>query len=161
MSWLFASGGQSIGGSAAAPVLPMNIQGWLPLGLTGLISLLSKRLSRDFSSTTIWKHQFFSTQPSLWSNSHTCTWLLEKPQLCLYGPLSAKWYVCFWIWLSGFVIAFLQRSEHLLISWLQSLSALILEPNKIKSVTGPTFSPFICHELMGPDALILVFFSFF
>ena len=99
MSRLFTSGSQSI--RASATVLPMNIQGWLPLGLTGLISLLSKRLSRVFSSTTVQKHQFFSTQPSLWSNSHTCTWLLEKPQLWLYGPLSAKWYVCFWIWLSS------------------------------------------------------------
>ena len=68
VSRLFASGGQSIGASASASVLPMSIQGWSPLGLTGLISLQSKRLSRAFSSTTIWKHQF-STQPSLWSNS--------------------------------------------------------------------------------------------
>ena len=60
------------------PVLPMNIQGWFPLGLTGLI-LLSKGLSRVFSSTTIWKQQFFCTQPSLWSNSHLPTWLMEKP----------------------------------------------------------------------------------
>ena len=66
MSWLFASGGQSIGVSALASVLPMNIQGWFPLGLTGLISLLSKGLSRVFSNTTIQKHQFFSTQPSLY-----------------------------------------------------------------------------------------------
>ena len=58
---------------------PMNIQGWFPLGLTGLVSSLSRGLSRDFSSTTIWKHQFFSAKPSLWSNSHICTWLLEKP----------------------------------------------------------------------------------
>ena len=59
--------------------LPTSIQGWFPLGLTGLISLQSKGLWRVFSSTTIWKHQFFSTQPSSWSNSHICTWLLEKP----------------------------------------------------------------------------------
>ena len=55
-----------------------NIQGWFPLGLAGLISLQSKGLSRVFSNTTIWKHQFFSTQPSLWSNSHIFTWTLEK-----------------------------------------------------------------------------------
>ena len=79
MSQLLASGGQSMGSSVSASVLSMNIQGWFPLGLTGLISLQSKRLSRVFSSTTIWKHQFFGTQPSLWSNSHICTWLLEKP----------------------------------------------------------------------------------
>ena len=65
--------------SASASVLPMNIQDWFPLGLTGLISLQSKQLSRVFSSTTVWKHQFFSPQPSLWSNSHINTGLLEKP----------------------------------------------------------------------------------
>ena len=74
--WLFASGGESIGASAS--VLPMSIQGWSPLGLTGLISLLSKGLSRVFSSTTVWKHQFFDTQPSLWSSSHIRTCLLGK-----------------------------------------------------------------------------------
>ena len=78
MSWLFASGGQSIGASALASVLPMNIQGWFPLRLTGLISLQSKGLSRVFSNTTVQKHQFFSTQSSLWSKSHICTWLLKK-----------------------------------------------------------------------------------
>ena len=69
MSQVFASGGQSIGASASASVLPMTIQDWFPLGLTGLITLLSKGLSRVFSSTTVWKHQLFSAQPSLWSNS--------------------------------------------------------------------------------------------
>ena len=73
----------------------MSIQGWFPLGLTGLISLLSKGLSRVFSSTTVQKHQFFGAQPSLQSNSHTHTWLLENPQLWLYGPLSAKRSLCF------------------------------------------------------------------
>ena len=68
VSQLFASDGQNIGASAS--VLPMNIPGWFPLGLTGLISLHSKGLSRVFSSTTVWKHQFFGVQPSLWSNSH-------------------------------------------------------------------------------------------
>ena len=78
MSQLFALGGQNIGASASTTVFPMNIQGWFPLGLTGLISLQSKGLSRVFSSTIIRKHQFFGTQP-LWSNSHICTWLLENP----------------------------------------------------------------------------------
>ena len=93
MSQLFSSGDQSIGASAS--VLPMNIQGWFPLGLTGWISLQSKGLSKVFSSATVGKPQFFSAQPSLWSNSHICTWLLEKPQLWLDGPLSAKWCLCF------------------------------------------------------------------
>ena len=79
MSWLFISGGQSIGASASASVLPVTIQGWFPLGLTGLISLQSKALSRIFSSTPFQKHQFFGTRPFLWSNSHIHTWLLEKP----------------------------------------------------------------------------------
>ena len=78
MSQLFTSGGQSIGASASASVLPMNIHSWFPSGLTGLISLLFKGLSWVFSSTTVRKHQFFSAQSSLWSNSHTHTWLLEK-----------------------------------------------------------------------------------
>ena len=67
---LFVSGGQSIGISASPSVLPMNIQSWFPLGLTGLISLLSKGLSRVFSSTTVEKHQFFGALPSLPSSSH-------------------------------------------------------------------------------------------
>ena len=78
MSWLFPLSGQSIGASALASVLPMIIQGWFHLGLTGLIFMLSKGLSRVFSNTTIWEHQFFGTQPSLWSNSHVHTWLLGK-----------------------------------------------------------------------------------
>ena len=72
-----------------------NIQGWFPLGLTSLISLQSEGLSRVFSSTTIRKHQFFSAQLSLRSNSHICTWPLEKPQLWLHGPWAAKWCLCF------------------------------------------------------------------
>ena len=70
---LFASGDQSIGAPALVSVLPMNIQGWFPLGLTGLTSLLSKELSRVFSSTIIWNHQFVVTQPS-------------KPKIILYSP---------------------------------------------------------------------------
>ena len=79
VSQYFASGGQNFGASVSTSVLPMNIQDWFPLGLTGWISLQSKGLSRVFSNSTVWKHQFFSTQPSLWPNSHIHTWLLEKP----------------------------------------------------------------------------------
>ena len=79
MSQFFASGGQSIRVSASASVIPVNIQDWFPLGWTGLISLQSKGLSTVFSNTTVQKHQFFGTQPYLWSNSHIHTWLLEKP----------------------------------------------------------------------------------
>ena len=94
MSRLFASDDQSIG--ALVSVLPMNIQGLFPLGLPDLISLQSKGLSRIFSST-IWKHQFSSTQPSSWYSFHICTWLLEKPWLWLYESLSAKRCLCFLI----------------------------------------------------------------
>ena len=79
MNWFFASGGQSIGASASASVLPMNIQDWFPLGWTGWISLQSKGFSRVFSNTTVQKHQFYGAQLCLWSNSHIHTWLLEKP----------------------------------------------------------------------------------
>ena len=94
VSWFFASGGQSIGASVSASVLPMNIQDWFPLGLTGLISLQSKRLSRVFSSSTIQKHQFLmlnllhgSTLTSIhdsWKN-HSCDWL----DLCWQSDVSA------------------------------------------------------------------------
>ena len=90
MSQLFASGDQSIGVSASTSVLPMNTQDWSPLGWTGWISLQYKGLSRVFCNTTVQKHQFFSAQLSSQSNSHIHTWLLEKPQLWLDGPLSAK-----------------------------------------------------------------------
>ena len=78
LNQFFASGGQSIGASAWASVLPMNIQGLFLLGLIGLISLQSKGLSSTFFNTTAQKHQFFSAQLSLLSNSHIRTWLLEK-----------------------------------------------------------------------------------
>ena len=80
MSQLFTSGGQSIGASAS--ILPINLQCWFSLELKDLISLLSKGLS-VFSSTTIWRHRFFGVQPSLWSNSHISTWLLETSHLHL------------------------------------------------------------------------------
>ena len=79
MSQLFTWGGQSIGVSASASVLPMNTQDWFPLEWTGWISLQSKGLSRVFSNTTVQKHQFFSTQLSSQSNSHIHTWPLEIP----------------------------------------------------------------------------------
>ena len=79
MSWLFTSGGQSFRASTSAPVLPMNIQDYFPLRLTGLISLQSKGLSRVFSNTTVREHQFFGAQSSSWSSSHIHTWLLQKP----------------------------------------------------------------------------------
>jgi len=80
MSQFFTSGSKSIEVSVSASVLPLNIQDWSPLGWAGWISLQSRGLSRVFN-TIVQKHQFFSAQLSLWSNSHIHTWLLEKPQL--------------------------------------------------------------------------------
>ena len=117
MSQLLTWGGQSIGVSASASVLPMNIQDWSPLGWTGWTSLQSKGLSRIFSNTTVQNM------------------------------------------LSRFVIAFLPWSRCILISWLQSPSTVILESKKIKSVLASTFSFYICHEFIGPDATILVFLN--
>ena len=92
MSQLFISGRQSIGASASASVLPMNIQDWFPLGLTGDLLAVQGTLSLEtvFSNTIVQKHQFFSAQLSLWSNPHIHTWRAEKPKPWLFGPLSAK-----------------------------------------------------------------------
>ena len=86
VSWLFESVGPSIKASASAWVLPMNIQDWFPLGLTGLIFLQSKGLSRVFSNTTVQKHQFFGVQPFLRSSSHIHTWLLPSMDSTNCGP---------------------------------------------------------------------------
>ena len=149
MNQLFASGSQSTGDSASVSILPMNIQGWFPLRLTGLMSLLSKGFPRIFSKTTIWKHQFFGAQPSLWSNSYIHTWLLEKTIVLTIRTFVGKVMFLLFNTLFRFVIAFLLRSKHLLISWLQSLS-MILDLKKIKSVTASTFLPSICHEVVMP-----------
>ena len=117
MSWFFTSGGQHIWASASAPILPITIQGWFPLRLTCLISLLSKGLSRVFSRTTVLKNQFFDALPSLWSSSHICTRLLERPQSWLYGHLSVgKMISLLFNTLSRLVVAFLPRRN--LIPWL-------------------------------------------
>ena len=108
VSQLFASSGQSIG--ATAP-----IQGRPPLGLSGLISLQSKGLSRVFSSTTILKHQFLNVQPYLWSNSHIHTWLLEKTIVLTMWTFVGKMMSLLFNMLSRFVIVFLPRKfKHIL-----------------------------------------------
>ena len=134
----------------------MNTQDGLPLGLTGWISLQCKGLSRVLSNTTIWKHQFFGTQPSLWSNDHMYMTTGKTIALTIWTFVSKAMSLPFNM-LSRFVITFLPMSKCLLISWLQSPCAMILEPRKIKSVTTSPFSPSICHEVMGPDAMIFVF----
>ena len=143
MSWLFASGGQTTGASASASLLPVSIQGWSPLGLTGLISLLSKGLSSIFSSTTVQKHQFFSAQPSFWSNSHIRPYMTTGKTIVLViqtfvgKVMSLSLSLFFFSML--FDIAFLTKSKHLLISWTQSPSTVILEPKKIKAATVFSF----------------------
>ena len=118
MSQLFPSGGQSIGALASVSVLPINIQGSFSLGLTDLISLVSQgALKRVFSSTTVWKHQFLSAQPSLWSNSNLYMTTGKTIALTIQTVISKVMSV-FFNTLSRFVKALLPRSKCLLISWL-------------------------------------------
>ena len=133
----------------------MNIQDWFPLGLTGLISLQSKWLSRisipqfkSISSSALSflyspiSHPYMTTGKTIALTRRT---FVGKVMSLLFNMLSML------------VTAFLPRSKHLLISWLQSLSAVILKPPKIKSVTVSIVSPSICHDMMEPDGTILVF----
>ena len=148
VSQFFASGGQSIGASALASVLPMNIQSWL----TGLISLLFKGLSRVFSNTTVqiltlWGSAFFKVEIS---HPHMTT---RKPQPSLYGPWLVKWCLCFLIYCLGLSKLFFQGAS-ILISWLQSQSGVILEPSKIKPHCFHCFSIYLsrsdgngCHSV--------------
>ena len=139
-SQLFSLGGQSIGVSALASVL----KDWSPLGWTGWISLQSKGPSRVFFNTTVQKHQFFGAQLSSVQLSHpymttgktialTSWTFVDKVMSQLFNMLSRL------------VITFLPRSKRLLISWLQSPSAVILEPSKIKSDTVFTVFSSISH----------------
>ena len=136
MSQFSASDGQSIEVSASALVLPMNIQDQFPLELTGWISLQSKGLSRVFSNTTVQKHQFFGAQLSLESHPYMTT---GKTIALTRQNLVGKVMSLLFNMLFRLVITFLPRSKCLLISWLQSPSAVILEPKKIKSLTVPLF----------------------
>ena len=129
MSWLFTSNGQNIGGAASASVLASAPQ---------FQSISSSALSLLYGSTLTSIHDYWKS----YSFDH--------------GLLSEKVMSLLCHMLSRFAIAFLPRSKRLLISWLQSPSAVILEPKKIQSVTASIFSPSIGHEVMGPDAMILV-----
>ena len=152
VSQFFASGGQNI--RVSASVLPTNIQDWFPLGFTGLISLQSKGLSRVFSNTTasvLRCSAFYIVQHSHPYMTTGKTIALTR-QTFVGNVMSLLFNM-----LSRLVIIFLPRSKCLLISWLQSPSAVILEPPKIKSYTVSTVSPSISHEVMGSDAMILVF----
>ena len=153
MSQLFLTGGQSTGVSALASVLPMNIQDWSPSGWTGWICLQSKGLSRVFSNTTDQKHQFFGAWLSFIVRLSHPYMTIGKTIALTRQTFVGKVMSLLFNMLSRLVITFLPRSKRLFISWLQTPSAVILEPQKIKSVT---VSPSICHEVMGPDAMNLV-----
>ena len=128
--------------------------GLFPLGLAGLIFFQPKGLSRVFSNITVQRHQFFSTQLFLESNSHIYTWQLEKIIALTRRTFFGKVMFLLFNMLSRFFIVFLPRSKHLSISWLQSPPAVILEPKKIKSVTLSIVSPSVCLGVMGPVAMI-------
>ena len=131
----------------------MNIQDWFPLGLTALISLQSKRLLQYHSSkaSILWCLAFFMVQLS-----HSYMTTVTTIALII-RTFVGKVIFLFFSMLSRFVINFLPRSKHLLMSQLQSPSTVILEPKKIESATVSIVSPSIFHEVMGSDANILVF----
>ena len=151
MSQFFASGGQSIRASASASVLPMNIQDWFPLGLTGLISLLSKGLSRVFSSTTIGKHQFFSAQPSLLSTLPSVH-VVKTIALLVRTFVSKVMPLPFDI-LSRLFIAFLPRTKHHFMATVTIHSDFGAQENKICHCFNsfPFYLPWSdgtrCHDL--------------
>ena len=135
----------------------MNIQGWYSLGLTGLTSLQSKGLWRVFYNTTVQKYQFFGAQLSLMVQHWHQYMTTGKTIAWIIWTFVGKVMSLLFNMLSRFVIAFLRRRKCLLVSWLQSPSSEILEPRKRKSAAVSTFSSSICHEVMGLDAIILVF----
>ena len=153
MTQFKALGGQSIGASALASVLPMNIQDWFPfrmhwLDLLAVQGTLKSLLQHHSSKASIlWCSSFFIVQlshPYMTTGKTTALtrWTFVGKVMSLLFNMSSR-----------LVITFLPRSEHLLISWLQSPSSVIWEPPKIKSAT---VSPPISHEVMGPDAMIFV-----
>ena len=155
MSQFFASDGLSIGASASS-VLPMNIQDWFPLGWTGWISLQSKELSRVFSDTTIQKHQFLGT-PAFFVVQLSYPYMTTGKTIALTRRIFVdKAMSLLFNMLSRLVIDFLPRSKHLLISWLQSPSAVILEPPPQNNISHcfhcfPIYLPWSdgsrCHDI--------------
>ena len=131
----------------------MNIQGWFLLGLPGLISLLSEGISRVFSSTLVQKLLLFCSQPSLWFSSHIWTWLLEKPQLWLYASLLAK---CFLIHCLG--LSKLSNQGTNIFSFMAVVTVHSDFGTQEKKICHCFHFPTsIWHEVMGPNAMILVF----
>ena len=156
MSQSFTSGGQIIEASASASVLPKNIQDWFPLGWTGWspCSPGDSQESSQHQSSNARIHQCSAFSKIQLSHPHMTTGkTIASTRQTVFGKVMSLLFNM----LSSLVIVFLPRSKCLFISWLQSPSAVILEPPKIKSATVSIVSPSICHEVMGLDAMILVF----
>ena len=152
MSQFFTSGCQSIGALASASVHPMNIQDWFPLGLTALISLQSKGLYESSKASILQRSAFFMVQLSYPYMTTGKTIALTR------WTFVGKVMSLLFNMLSGFVIALLPRSRHLLISWLQSPPTVILELPKIKSITASTFSPSMLWSDGGGAYLRIVYY---
>ena len=157
MYWFITLGGLSIGASASASVLPMTIQSLFPVGLTGLISLLSKGLLRVFSSTTVWKHQFFSGSTFFMVQLSHLYMTTGKTVALTRQTFVGKVMFVLFNTLSRFVKAFLPRSKCLLISWQQYTVCSDFGVQENKTCHCLYFFPFYLLWSMRPNALILVF----
>ena len=156
MSQFFPTGGQSIGASASALVLPMNIQDCFPLGLTGLSSLQSKGLSRVFPDTAVQNHKFFSTQLSLWKtltsiHDYWKNHSFDYTDLCWHSDVSAFQYAV----QVGHSFSSKEQVSFSLMAAVTICSDLGAQ--EIKSATVPIVSPSICHEVMALDAKLFIF----
>ena len=154
MSQFFTSGGQSIGVSASASVLPMNIKDWYPLGWTGWTSFAAQATLKSLpqyhnsKASILQCSAFFIVQ--LYQPYVTTGKTIALTRRAFVGKVMSQLFNM----LSRLIKTFLPRSKRLLISWLRSLFGVILEPKKIKSATVSTFCPSICHEVMGSDAMM-------
>ena len=151
MSWLFVSSGQSLGASASPSVLPMNIQDWFILGLTG------SRDSQQSSPAPQFESINSLARSLLYGSTLTSVHDYRKNHSLIIQTFVGKVMSLLFNMLSRFVIAFLLRTKCLLISWLQSSTTMIFEPKKIKPVTVSTFSLSVRHEIKGLVSMILVF----
>ena len=158
MSQLFVSCGRSIGALASTSALPVfEYSGLISFRMDWLDLLAVHGTLKSLLHTTVQRHQFLSAQPSLWSHSLHPYMTTGRTIALTRWTFVGKGMFLLFNMLARFVIAFLPRNRYLLISWLQSPFILILEPKKIKFVTVSFVSPPICHEVMGPDAMIFVF----
>ena len=157
-SQFFKSGGQSIGASASASILPMNIQGWFQgwfrinwFDLLAVQGTLKSLLQHHSSKASVFQHSaFFMVQLSHW-------YMTTGKTIPLTRWIFINKVISLLLMLSVLVIALYPRGKYLLILWLHSQSAVILEPKKIKPLTISIFSPSICHEVMELDAMIFIF----